>query len=72
MWRRELLLGLTGGNIAPLSGRAQQKAMPVVGYLYLGRARSRVYCRVLPGTKRNRLCQGKKTGDRIPLGGGPL
>jgi putative ABC transport system substrate-binding protein len=33
MWRREFLLGLTGGIIAPHTGRAQQKAMPVIGFL---------------------------------------
>jgi putative ABC transport system substrate-binding protein len=33
MWRREFLLGLTGGIIAPLTWRAQRKAMPVIGFL---------------------------------------
>jgi putative ABC transport system substrate-binding protein len=33
MWRRQLLLGATASMVAPGCLRAQQKAMPVIGYL---------------------------------------
>ena len=33
MRRRDLLLMLTAGMMSPRAARAQQKAMPVIGYL---------------------------------------
>ena len=73
MRRRELMLLLGGAMTAARGLRAQQKAMPVIGFLS---ASARPVCtvsgRVPRGTERHRLCRGKKRGDRIPVGGGPL
>ena len=74
MRRRELMLLLGGAMTAAHALRAQQKAMPVIGFLSerLARPDCTVCGRVPPGTERNRLRRGTKRGDRIPLGGGPL
>jgi hypothetical protein len=73
MRRREVMV-LLGAMMAARALRAQQKAMPVIGFSQ--RLLSRAGCAVRgqgpPGTKRNRLCRRAKRDDRIPLGGGLL
>ena len=69
MRRRELMLLLGGAVTAARALRAQQKAMPVLGYLNGGSSGSPAsYAFAPPGIERSRLCRGTKCGDRIPLG----
>ena len=74
MRRREFAKLVRPAVSWPVMARAQQKAMPVIGYLRTSARppRAAVFGRVPPGTERNRLRRGTKRGDRIPLGGGPL
>ena len=69
MRRRELMLLLGGAMAAPRVLRAQQKAMPVIGFLAAGSPG--------PGTPfvaafRQRLSEAGYVSDRIPLGREPL
>src|SRR5216683_780144 len=64
--------GWRGDGDARASRAAESDAGDRLPHQHLARAAVGSVCRrIPPGTKRNRLCRGTKSSDRIPLGGGP-
>jgi putative ABC transport system substrate-binding protein len=74
MRRRELILLLGGAMTAARTLRAQQKPMPVIGYLGSGLpgAFAPLAAAFQQGLSETGYVEGPKRSDRIPLGGGPL
>ena len=68
--RREFVFTLGGAAVAwPLAARAQQPAMPVIGFFGWGSPEKR-RSSVPSGSRRSGLCRRPEPLDRIPLGGG--
>ena len=77
MIRRREFVSLLGGAAAtwPLAARAQQSAMPVIGFL--GPTSPEVFATSIRGFHRVSLketgyVEGREFNDRLPVGRGPI
>ena len=73
MRRRELILLLSGAVTAARASRAQQKAMPVIGYLHFASPGLAPTAAVfLQGLSETGYVEGQNVAIEYPLGGGSL
>jgi hypothetical protein len=73
MRRREIITLFAGAAFWPITGRAEQNARSVIGFLHFGSPKPFTYQTAAfeQGLKKV-VTQGQERGEGISLGGGPL